>query len=58
MNLSGWRVLTISDLYPSPPLPASGIFVELQAQHTLPGCDLLHVVEQIAARQGDRESVV
>ena len=44
MNLSGWRVLTISDLYPSPPLPASGIFVELQAQHTLPGCDLLHVV--------------
>lgn len=44
MSPSGWRVLTISDLYPSPPSPANGIFVERQVHHLLPYCDLLNVM--------------
>jgi teichuronic acid biosynthesis glycosyltransferase TuaC len=44
MSRSGWRVLTISDLYPSRPSPANGIFVERQVHHLMPYCDLLDVV--------------
>ncbi len=34
------HVLFISELYPNPPKPAFGIFVEHQASHLLPYCDV------------------